>query len=87
MSILASTVDITPPSGYNATNLQDLIYEICGGLDYAKSAAGSADAKADNTQTQLDSVAGTVDGYIAPLVGKMDAEMTQVFGVLSLTRS
>lgn len=87
MGIAASTIDVTPPSGFTATNLQDLLYEMAGSLSYATSAAGSADAKADNIQSQLNTVAGTVNGYISPKVGKVDAEMGQVFTALGLTRA
>lgn len=87
MSVPASDISVIPPQGYQSTNLQDLLYEMAGGLDYAKSAAGSADAKADNTQGQLNSLKGTIEGYVAPLAGKLDAEMGQVFATLNLART
>ena len=87
MGIAASTIDITPPNGYSSTNLQDFIYELAGSVDYAKNAAGSAEAKADSTQLQVNAVEGTVNGYISPLAGKLDAEMGQVFSTLGLTRT
>ncbi len=58
---------------YDSNLAKDLANAAQGTADYAAGAAG--DAK------------GQLDNYVAPTVGKLDAEMTQIFTALGLTRS
>lgn len=100
-TIQANIVGINAITGLTAENVQQALEQISGTATYAAGAAGTADAKAVAAQNKADSiegtaqwaantagaVQGTVDNYVAPLTGKMDSEMNQVFTALGLTRS
>lgn len=100
-SVFAQTIGINTISGVDAENVQQALEKINGTAAYAATAAGTADAKATAAQNKADSIEGTaqyaadaagaakgtLDNYVSPLVGKMDAEMTQVFTALGLTRA
>lgn len=99
--VAATAVEVAEVGDIPADNLQNVLGVINGKADYAATAAGTADAKATNAQAAANAAAGTaqwaadtagavqgtVDNYVAPLTGKMDAEMTQVFAALGLVRS
>lgn len=97
----AVAVNVPAIGAIPAGTLVDVVANLDGRVDYAASAAGSAEYKANAAQAKADqvegqaqyaadtagSVKGTMDKYVAPLVGKMDSEMNQVFAALGLTRA
>lgn len=99
--IAATAVDVAAVGDIPAGNLQAVLGAVVGKAQYAADTAGSAEYKADQATLRLDAVEGKatdastvayeakgqLDGYVAPRVGKMDAEMTQVFTALGMTRS
>lgn len=100
-SIAATAVDVQAISDIPAGNLQVVLGKIYGKAEYAANGVGEAIYKADQANTRLNSVEGIaadasstaynakgqLDGYVAPKVGQLDSEMTQVFAELGLTRS
>ncbi len=97
----ATAVTVAQVADIPAGNLQNVLGAIYGKAVYAADNVGAALYKADQAQAKADEVAGqaqyaadtagatagTVDNYVAPLTGKMNAEMDQVFAALGLTRS
>lgn len=55
--------------------------------DDASATAYSALGKAEDASTVAYAAKGTLENYVAPLVGKMDSEIDQIFATLGLTRS
>lgn len=100
-TVFATTIGINTISGLTAENVQQGLEQVNGTAQWAAGAAGTADAKAVNAQSKADqahgiatdasdkayAAKGTLDNYVAPLTGKMDAEMTQVFTALGMTRA
>lgn len=100
-TVFAQTIGVNQIADLTAENVQQALEQIHGTAAYAAGAAGTADAKATAAQNKADSIEGTaqyaadaagaakgtLDNYVSPLVGKMDAEMSQVFTALGLTRA
>lgn len=97
----AVAVQVAQVADIPAGNLQEVLGSIYGKAVYAADNVGAALYKADQAQAKADEVAGqaqyaadtagsvqgTLDNYVAPLTGKMNAEMDQVFAALGLTRA
>ncbi|NTE96737.1 hypothetical protein [Agrobacterium tumefaciens] len=97
----AVAVNVPQIADIPAGTLPDTLGAIYGKAVYAADNVGAALYKAEQAQAKADTIegqaqyaadtagatAGTVDNYVAPLVGKMNSEMDQVFAALNLTRS
>jgi hypothetical protein len=97
----AVAVNVPAIADIPAGDLVQTLGTVYGKAVYAADNVGAALYKADQAQAKADEVegkaqyaadtagatAGTVDNYVAPLVGKMDSEMNQVFAALGLTRA
>lgn len=97
----AVAVNVPAIGAIPAGTLVDVVGNLDGRVAYAASAAGSAEYKADQAQAKANqiegqaqwaadtagSVKGTMDNYVAPLTGKLNSEMDQVFAALGLTRA
>ena len=100
-TITTSVIAGGTPDEIPAGNVQGALASVYGKAQYAANNVGAAlyDANlaknlanaAQGTATDASNVAyaakGQLDSYVAPLVGKLDSEMSQIFTELGLIRS
>ncbi|MBK3745449.1 hypothetical protein G3A39_40505 [Paraburkholderia aspalathi] len=99
--VAATTITTAAIDDIPAGNVQGVLGTVYGKAQYAANNVGAAlyDANlakdignaAQGIATDASGVAyaakGQLDNYVAPLVGKLDSEMSQIFTELGLTRS
>lgn len=75
--VMATAVDVDQVGPYPPANLQVMLGNLQGQTQYAADAAGSAEYKADQAQSKIDQVEGTVT-WAAGAVGTMDYHLREI---------
>lgn len=82
--VMATAVDVAAVGDIPAGNLQDVLGTIYGKTEYAASAAGSAEYKANQAQAKADTLEGQIQ-WAAAGVGTMDYHLRQISTLIGYT--
>ena len=82
--VAATAVDVAAIDDLDADNLQVVLGQIYGTAKWAAGEVGAAVYKADQANTRLDTMEGTVQ-YAADNVGFLDYHLRQIAALVSYT--
>lgn len=82
--VAATSVTVSAVDDIPADNLQNVLGAIYGKAQYAAGEVGAATYKADQANTRLDNVEGTVT-YAADGVGTLDYHLRQIAALVGYT--
>lgn len=79
--VMATAVDVAAIDDLPASDLQDILGQMYGKVQYAASAAGSAEYKADQAQAKADTLEGSI-GWATAGVGTIDYHVRIMAGMI-----